>query len=163
MHLDLNDVYTMDEMQEAMKNCIQNIRVLPFLLDAVYNIKEWLAPHAEQLHDHTQPKCFKFVRNATEKCEMFYRNYSHMSWEGPVVILKSHPDGKPSLVKPVLDKIDVDGLKRDLTKFREHYPEQAFSFWSEWVNNVNDMATVPETWEWPLDALLLAERIKHLA
>ena len=75
----------------------------------------------------------------------------------------SHPDGKPSLVKPVLDKIDVDGLKRDLTKFREHYPEQAFSFWSEWVNNVNDMATVPETWEWPLDALVLAERIKHLA
>ena len=72
-------------MQEAMKNCIQNIRVLPFLLDAVYNIKEWLALHAEH---HTQPKCFKFVRNATGKCEMFYRNYSHMSWEGPVVILK---------------------------------------------------------------------------
>ena len=71
-----------------MKNCIQNITVLPFLLDAVYNIKEWLAPHAEQLHDHAQPKCFKFVRNATGKCEMFYRNYSHMSWEGPVVILK---------------------------------------------------------------------------
>ena len=39
-------------MQEVMKNCIQNIRVLPFLLDAVYNIKERLAPHAEQLHDH---------------------------------------------------------------------------------------------------------------
>ena len=78
-------------MQEAMKNCIQNIRVLPFLLDAVYNIKERLAPHAEQLHDHTQPKCFKFVRNATEKCAMFYRNYPHMSWEGPVVILKVQP------------------------------------------------------------------------
>ena len=71
-----------------MKNCIQNITVLPFLLDAVYNIKEWLAPDAEQLHDHAQPKCFKFVRNATGKREMFYRNYSHMSWEGPVVILK---------------------------------------------------------------------------
>ena len=71
-----------------MENCIQNIRLLPFLLDAVYDIIEWLAPHAEQLHDHTQPKYFKFVRNATGKCEMFYRNYSHMSWEGPVVILK---------------------------------------------------------------------------
>ena len=64
----------------------------PFLCvggaDAVYNIQEWLAPHAEQLHDHTQPKCFKFIRNAAGKCEMFYRNYSHMPWEGPVVILK---------------------------------------------------------------------------
>ena len=75
-------------MQEAMKNCIQNVKVLPFLLDVVYNIKEWLAPHAEQLHDHTQPKCFKFVRNAAGKCQMFYRNYSHMPWEGPVIILK---------------------------------------------------------------------------
>jgi len=80
-------VYTID-MQEAMKNCIQNIRVLPFLLDAVYDIKEWLQSHAEQLHDHTQPKCFKFVRNVSGKCEMSYRNYSHMPWEGPVVILK---------------------------------------------------------------------------
>lgn len=159
-HLDLNDAYTMDEMQEAMKNCIQNVKVLPFLLDAVYNIKEWLAPHAEQLHDHTQPKCFKFVRNAAGKCQMFYRNYSHMPWEGPVIILKSHPGGKPSLVRPVLDRIDVEGLKRDLNKFRDHYPEQAFSFWSEWVNNVDNLAAVPEAWEWPLNAILIAEKIK---
>ena len=39
----------------------------------------------------------------------------------------------------------MDGLKCDLDKFREHYTEQAFSFWSEWMNNVNDMATVSET------------------
>ena len=60
----------------------------------------------------------------------------------------------------MLNKIDVDGLKRDLNKFTEHYPEQTFSFWSEWMNNVNDMATVPETWEWPLDAILITEKIR---
>ena len=60
----------------------------------------------------------------------------------------------------MLNKIDVDGLKRDLNKFIEHYPEQTFSFWSEWMNNVNDMATVPETWQWPLDAMLITEKIK---
>ena len=63
-------------------------------------------------------------------------------------------------MKPVLDKIDVGGLKRDLIKFREHYPEQAFSFLSEWVKNVDDLAAVPETWEWPLDVILIAEKIK---
>ena len=73
---------------------------------------------------------------------------------------QSQPSGTPSLVKPVLDKIDVEGLKRDLSKFQEHYPEQAFSFWSEWVNNIDDLAAVPETWEWPLDALLAAEKVK---
>ena len=60
----------------------------------------------------------------------------------------------------MLDKINVEGLKRDLNKFREHYPEQAFSFRSEWVNNIDDFAAVPETWEWPLDALLAAEKVK---
>ena len=77
-------------MQEAMRNCIQNIskESFPFLLDAFYNIIEWLVCYAEQLHDHTQPRCYKFIRNASGKCRMFYQNYSHMPWEGSVVISK---------------------------------------------------------------------------
>ena len=58
------------------------------MLDAVYNIMEWLVRYAEQLHDHTQPKCYKFIRNGSGKSGMFYQNYSHMPWEGSVVILK---------------------------------------------------------------------------
>ena len=63
-------------------------RVISFVLDAVYNIKEWQVRYAEQLHDHTQPKCYKFIRNASGKCGMFYQKYSYMPWEGSVVILK---------------------------------------------------------------------------
>ena len=58
------------------------------MLHAVYNIIEWLDSYAEQLHDHTQPKSYKFIRNASGKCGMFYQNYFHMPWEGSVVILK---------------------------------------------------------------------------
>lgn len=61
---------------DAKHNCLTTIKVLSFLLDAVYDIKEWLAPHAEQFHDHAQPKF-------SGKCGMFYRNYSHMQLEGP--------------------------------------------------------------------------------
>lgn len=49
-------------MFEALHNCVPNINTQVFLLDVVYNIKEWLEPHAEELHYHTEPKCFKFVR-----------------------------------------------------------------------------------------------------
>ena len=61
---------------------------MSFVLDAVYDIIEWLVRYAEQLHDHTQPKWYKFIRNASGKCGLFYQNYSHMPWEGSVVILK---------------------------------------------------------------------------
>ena len=58
------------------------------MLDAVYNIMEWLVRYAEQLQDHTQPKSYKFIRNGSGKSGMFYQNYTHMPWEGSVVILK---------------------------------------------------------------------------
>ena len=63
----------------------------------------------------------------------------------------------------MLDKIDIEGLKRDLGKFKEHYPEKAFTFWSDWVDKVDELATLPEEWEWPLDALQIAEKIKPSA
>ena len=58
------------------------------MLDVVYYIIVWLVCYAEQLHDHTQPKCNKFIRHASGKGGMFYQNYSHMPWKGSVVILK---------------------------------------------------------------------------
>ena len=76
------------DLLEAMKNCLQIIKVFPFLLEVVFDIKEWLTPFSEELHSHTQPKCFKFLRNEQGKCVMFYRNYSHVQWEGPQQLLE---------------------------------------------------------------------------
>ncbi|KAK2558996.1 hypothetical protein P5673_018624 [Acropora cervicornis] len=39
-----------------MESCLTTIEAFPFLLDIVFNIKEWLSPHANELHSHTQPK-----------------------------------------------------------------------------------------------------------
>lgn len=44
------------DLLEAMKSCLEIIKAFPFLLDVVYNIKEWLSSHAEELHAHTQPE-----------------------------------------------------------------------------------------------------------
>ena len=43
---------------------------------------------SKQLHDHTQPKYFKFIRNASGKCRMLYQNYFHMPWEGDCCYFK---------------------------------------------------------------------------
>ena len=63
----------------------------------------------------------------------------------------------------MLDKIDFEGLKRDHGKFREHYPEKAFLFWSDWVDKEEELAYVPEEWDWPLGAIQTAERIRPSA
>ena len=71
-----------------MESCLAIIKAFPFLLDVIYNINEWLLPHAEELYAHTQPKSFKFVRDDDGHCIVYYRNYSHMKWEGPQRLLK---------------------------------------------------------------------------
>ncbi|KAK2562611.1 hypothetical protein P5673_014297 [Acropora cervicornis] len=50
-------------MLKAMESCLTTIEALPFLLDTVFNIKEWLSPHANELHSHTQPKKSSCKRN----------------------------------------------------------------------------------------------------
>ncbi|XP_015771026.1 PREDICTED: uncharacterized protein LOC107349391 [Acropora digitifera] len=74
----------------------------PFMLKIVYDIKLWIADHAEELHEHTVAKCFKFELNEEGKAVMHYRNWSHEQWQGPIVMLKSIPSGKPNLVSPSL-------------------------------------------------------------
>ena len=58
------------------------------MLQNVYDIKSWISDHAEELHEHTVPKCFKFELNDEGKATMHYRNWSHEQWQGPIVILK---------------------------------------------------------------------------
>ena len=54
----------------------------------LYDIRSWVEDYVEELHAHTVPKCFKFKRNDAGKAEMYYRNWSHEEWQGPVPILK---------------------------------------------------------------------------
>ena len=72
---------------KAMKTCLAIIKAFPFLLAVVYNIKEWLSPHAEELHAHTQPNNFKFVKDEDGHCITYYRNYFYMKWQGPQRLL----------------------------------------------------------------------------
>ena len=58
------------------------------MLKIVYDIKLWIADHAEELHEHTVPNCFKFELNEEGKAIMHYRNWSHAHWQGPIVMQK---------------------------------------------------------------------------
>ncbi|XP_015776208.1 PREDICTED: uncharacterized protein LOC107354269 isoform X2 [Acropora digitifera] len=55
------------EVLKAMKSCLTTIEAFPFLLYIVFNIEEWLSPHANELHSITQPKCFKICEKLRGK------------------------------------------------------------------------------------------------
>ncbi|XP_015776207.1 PREDICTED: uncharacterized protein LOC107354269 isoform X1 [Acropora digitifera] len=56
-----------EEVLKAMKSCLTTIEAFPFLLYIVFNIEEWLSPHANELHSITQPKCFKICEKLRGK------------------------------------------------------------------------------------------------
>lgn len=88
------------ELLKALEDCMKHPTPKPFMLHIVYDIKSWISDHAEEVHEHMVPKCFKFELNDEGKATMLYRNWSHEQWQGPIVILKNVPHGKTNLVSP---------------------------------------------------------------
>ena len=50
-------------------------------LSQMMDVKTWLLPHTEELHNHSNPHIFKFYRNADGHAEMKYKHWTQDSWE----------------------------------------------------------------------------------
>ena len=61
------------------------------MIEAVYDVKQWLTPVIEELHGHTQPLHFKFVCDEEGRALMFYRQWATDKWsEEGLSLLKVH-------------------------------------------------------------------------
>ncbi|XP_015766553.1 PREDICTED: uncharacterized protein LOC107345364 [Acropora digitifera] len=80
----------------------------------------------------------------------------------PSSLFKTIPTGKPNLVQPTLNKIDVEALKRDLKKFEENYPVGVSRAWARWLQDIDKLLELPNHWEWPLDILQRCSRVPRL-
>ena len=80
----------------------------------------------------------------------------------PSSLFKTIPTGKPNLVQPTLNKIDVEALKRDLKKFEENYPVGVSRAWARWLQDIDKLLELPNHWEWPLDILQRCSRVLRL-
>ena len=47
----------------------------------VFDIKTWIAPHLEEIHNHTTPHIFALRRNINGKAALFYKAWSQCKWE----------------------------------------------------------------------------------
>lgn len=69
------------------------------------------------------------------------------------------PTEKPSLVKPTLDKVELEALKKDLKKFK-NYPARVSRAWTKWVQDVDKLLELPVKWDWPLNILENCSKVR---
>lgn len=62
---------------KASNHAVTNVQVLKYLFD----IREWISPHLDQIRYHTEPHIFRFAKNHKDQSVMFYKAWSHDNWE----------------------------------------------------------------------------------
>ena len=68
-------------MTDLLSETEQSYTLVPLvqMLDGVYDVKSWLTPYIEDIHGHSSPHCFKFIKSNTEVL-LYYKNWSDSSW-----------------------------------------------------------------------------------
>jgi hypothetical protein len=89
---------------------------------------------------------------------MHYKNWSEDIWskEG-ILILKEVPVDVPKVVEPSVEKIDVQRLKQDISKWRQWLNEESWNEWDHFVNEYLpnlESASISQPTQWHLDKLL---------
>lgn len=51
-----------------------------FLLDGVWDFKEWLQPHLAMIEQHSWYHVYRFTRNSSGIAEMHYKHFSNQPW-----------------------------------------------------------------------------------
>ena len=76
-------------------------------LKVMFDISGWIGEHILPMKNHVYPHAFRFFLGEDRKAKMQYKNWANDdSWlpqgEPPLTILRSLPEGIPSLVRPTL-------------------------------------------------------------
>ena len=50
------------------------------MLTWLYDIRNWIAPHVEDIHGHTQPHHFRFTLDEVGIVVMHYKNWAKDAW-----------------------------------------------------------------------------------
>jgi len=71
----LVNVEFLEGLKEANSN--SNACVISKLVD----VKAWMQPQMNEIHNHTNPHVFRFVKGSDSRCYMQYKHWNHNEWE----------------------------------------------------------------------------------
>lgn len=116
----------------------------------MYAIREWLQPHAVEIHREREFHHFSFIRNDEGRCIIDYKPWCAASewdrevWEPIGPILKSLPEGLPDLIKPNFDVVDFSRLEKMVEKCDSKgiFNEKDKRLWKEFLVEEKEYAEV---------------------
>ncbi|KAL5514930.1 hypothetical protein EMCRGX_G000014 [Ephydatia muelleri] len=136
-----NNALTVTDLLDGCKQANKMVQeAVP--LSQMMDVKTWLLPHTEELHNHSNPHIFKFYRNADGHAEMKYKHWTQDSWEPSgnqpgLKLLKTTVNGVPGIVKPSPAKQDMDALSGSMSKFVCLHDTQK-KWWTSFLSGLND-------------------------
>ena len=70
-------------ISELLYGCKESNKIVKqaVSLETLMDIKSWLLPQTEELHNHSNPHIFLFYRDKDGNAEMKYKRWCNDSWE----------------------------------------------------------------------------------
>ena len=108
------------------------------IIHYIFDIKKWLEPCLNPIKNHIYPHAYKFTKRNGEVIMQYKQWANHESWlpDGPgLKILRSMPEGTPSLVRPDSAKmLDVSALAECVKKCKRLNADQK-EWWALFLDN----------------------------
>ncbi|KAL5468782.1 hypothetical protein EMCRGX_G029899 [Ephydatia muelleri] len=131
-----NGAETFYELQSVItKSFTPNPKAI--LVEHLLDVKNWMIPHIQEIHGHTEPHCFRFTQShCGENIVMHYRQWSGQAWipETGIQILTSIPINNLQFCEPSFEKLDLPRLQQDLPKWRDWLKPHSNIEWQEFFS-----------------------------
>lgn len=127
-------------LEELIKVIQQSFTPTPVVIkmENIYDVKSWQRPYVSTFKYHSHPHAFRFKLNNQGEVEMTYRNLANTKrkeWlpkEGPFIVMRQLPPGKPSVLKPDLKKCpSVDTIKGATEKLKVRMSVVEWEWWQQ--------------------------------
>ena len=124
------------------------VKIKVVVLDSVTDVKDWMSNQIPLLHDHLKAHQFKFQRNESGECVMFYKEWSTDPIWLPQSGLSFLPNGNtipnklPLIVTPYYDPENLKLLKNTLKKISGYLNKASISasaWWTKWLEHAHQL------------------------
>ncbi|XP_070536890.1 uncharacterized protein [Ptychodera flava] len=159
-----NDAKTMPELAKVLENSTDPQPEIT-ILQTVWNIRDWLLPHLEEIHNQSFPHVYRIYLASNGEVKVQYKNWStDFNWQpedGLLEIFKkenglqSIPEGYPDIAPMTFDDAEIRKVRQSIAKSKDVLSFAQFEWWRTFLDSpkTETVTMSNQTTNWYLDEL----------